>query len=74
MNNPVVIRQAEQPPADVVAALGKFGVSTVHEAQGRCGLLATYMRPIYPGAAIAGPASKRMPSRTASDFMTEPFL
>ena len=56
MNNPVVIRQVEQPSADVVAALEKFGVSTVHEAQGRCGLLATYMRPIYPGAAIAGPA------------------
>ena len=56
MNNPVVIRQVEQPSADVVAALEKIGVSTVHEAQGRCGLLATYMRPIYPGAAIAGPA------------------
>ncbi len=56
MNNPIVIRQVEQPPADVVAALEKFGVSTVHEAQGRCGLLATYMRPIYPDAAIAGPA------------------
>jgi regulator of RNase E activity RraA len=56
MNNPVVIRQVEQPPVDVVAALEKVGVSTVHEAQGRCGLLATYMRPIYPGAAIAGPA------------------
>jgi 4-hydroxy-4-methyl-2-oxoglutarate aldolase len=56
MNTPVVIRQVKQPPADVVAALEKFGVSTVHEAQGRCGLLATYMRPIYSGAAIAGPA------------------
>jgi 4-hydroxy-4-methyl-2-oxoglutarate aldolase len=56
MNNPVVIRQVEQPSADVVAALEKIGVSTVHEAQGRCGLLGTYMRPIYPGAAIAGPA------------------
>lgn len=56
MNRPVVIRQVEQPAADAVAALEKHGVSTVHEAQGRCGLLASYMRPIYPGASIAGPA------------------
>jgi 4-hydroxy-4-methyl-2-oxoglutarate aldolase len=56
MNKPVVIRQVQRPPADAVAALEKFGVSTVHEAQGRCGLLASYMRPIYPGAAIGGPA------------------
>jgi 4-hydroxy-4-methyl-2-oxoglutarate aldolase len=56
MNKPVVVRHVEQPPADAVAALQKYGVSTVHEAQGRCGLLATYMRAIYPGAAIAGPA------------------
>ncbi len=56
MNIPVVIREVEQPPVDAVAALEKFGVSTIHEAQGRCGLLAAYMRPIYAGAAIAGPA------------------
>jgi len=56
MNKPVVVRQVEQPPADAVAALEKYGVSTVHEAQGRCGLLTAYMRPIYAGAAIAGPA------------------
>lgn len=56
MNDPVVIRGVKQPPPDAVAALEKYGVSTVHEAQGRSGLLASYMRPIYAGAAIAGPA------------------
>jgi 4-hydroxy-4-methyl-2-oxoglutarate aldolase len=56
MNKPVVVRQVEQPPADAVASLEKYGVTTVHEAQGRCGLLAAYMRPIFPGAAIAGSA------------------
>lgn len=56
MSKPVVVRQVEQPDQSSVAALEKYGVSTVHEAQGRIGLLAAYMRPIYPGAAIAGSA------------------
>ena len=56
MTKPVVVRKVEQPPADAVAALERYGVSTVHEAQERRDLLASYMRPIYAGAAVAGPA------------------
>src|SRR5215469_5725268 len=56
MNTPLVIRNVDRPSADLVSALEKYGVATVHEAQGRRGLLATYMRPIYAGAAVAGPA------------------
>jgi 4-hydroxy-4-methyl-2-oxoglutarate aldolase len=52
----VVIRHSKRLDAQVVAAFRNFGVATVHEAQGRSGLMASYMRPIYKSAHIAGTA------------------
>jgi len=52
----VVHRTIARADRVAVERLAGFGVATVHEAMGRVGLMKTYMRPIYPGARLCGPA------------------
>src|SRR5688572_4933659 len=56
MMKPTIVRRTARAEADVIRTLGELGVATVHEAQGRTGLMRPYMRPIYPSAKIGGSA------------------
>jgi 4-hydroxy-4-methyl-2-oxoglutarate aldolase len=53
---PVVVHNIRRADKATAEAFVQYGVATIHEAQGRKGLMAPYINPIYPGAHIAGTA------------------
>ena len=53
---PTIVRKIQRPDQDAVRTLQRLGVATVHEAQGRTGLMRPYLRPIYATARAGGAA------------------
>ena len=53
---PTIVRKIQRPDQDAVRTLQQLGVATVHEAQGRTGLMRPYIRPIYATARAGGAA------------------
>jgi 4-hydroxy-4-methyl-2-oxoglutarate aldolase len=54
--NGIVVRKVSRPARAEVEKLARFGSATVHEAQGRTGLMQPWLRPVWPGASICGTA------------------
>ena len=52
----VVVQTVPRADKAVIEALGQAGVATVHEAQGRTGLMSSRLRPIQQDFGIAGSA------------------